>query len=282
MIKSIRRYMGNWVSWVAVGILLIFVLCAVFAPIIAPYGENETDITNRLKPPAWSEGGSSKNLLGTDEVGRDLLTRLLYGSRSTMLVGILTALVAGGLGIVIGLLSGYFPKVDSVMMRIADIQLAFPSMLLALAIVAVLGGGFFKLIMVLGITGWVTFSRVVRSEVLSIRTSEYVMAAQTVGVGSARILWRHILPNIIAPAVTISTAQIASAVLAESSLSFLGLGIPPTTATWGNMLYAGQMYMSSAWWISFFPGLCITLIVLSVSLMGDVLRDFMDPKTREN
>ena len=155
-------------------------------------------------------------------------------------------------------------------------------MLLALAIVAVLGGGFFKLVMGLGITGWGSFSRVIRSEVLSIRTSDYILAAQTVGVGQARILFRHILPNIIAPAVTISTFQIATAIISESSLSFLGLGIPPTTPTWGNMLHAGQLYMDSAWWISLFPGICIMLIVLSINLLGDVLRDYMDPKTRQN
>jgi len=206
----------------------------------------------------------------------------LFGSRSTILVGILTALVSGSIGITMGLLSGYFRKLDMVLMRIADIQLAFPSMLLALAIIAVLGGGFLRLVMVLGVTGWVGYARVVRSEVLSIRTSEYIMAAQTVGVGSFRILVKHILPNIVAPAVTISTAQVAGAILAESSLSFLGLGIPPTIPTWGNMLQSGQLFMGSAWWISMFPGICITLIVLSISLMGDVLRDYMDPKTRDS
>ena len=282
MFSSIRRYMGSWVAWVAIGILLFFILGAIFAPFIVSYGQNQQDIINRLKPPAWVEGGSRAHLLGTDELGRDMLTRILYGSRSTILVGVLTALVSGGIGITLGLLSGYFRKLDMVIMRIADIQLAFPSMLLALAIIAVMGGGFFELIFVLGITGWVQFARVVRSEVLSIRTSEYIMAAQTVGVGPFRILVKHILPNIVAPAVTISTAQIAAAILAESSLSFMGLGIPPTIPTWGNILHAGQLYMSSAWWISLFPGLCITLIVLAISLMGDVLRDFMDPKTRDN
>ena len=282
MIKSIRHYMGSWVAWLAIGILFVFIILAVFAPVLTPYGPNQQNIINRLQPPMWMEGGSSVHILGTDELGRDLLTRLLYGSRSTMMVGFLTAFVSGTIGITLGLLSGYYPKLDMVIMRIADIQLAFPSMLLALAIIAVLGGGFFTVIFVLGITGWVQFSRVVRSEVLSIRTSEYIMAAQTVGVGSFRILSKHILPNIVAPAVTISTAQIANAILAESSLSFLGLGIPPTTPTWGNILHSGQIFMGTAWWISFFPGICITLIVLSISLMGDVLRDFMDPKYREN
>ena len=191
--------MGSSVAWIAMGILLIFIICSIFAPFMTPYGQNEQDINNRLKPPSWCEGGSSKHILGTDELGRDMLTRILYGSRSSILVGVLTALLSGGIGITLGLISGYFPKADMIIMRIADIQLAFPSMLLALAIVAVVGGGFFKLILVLGITGWVSFSRVIRSEVLSIRTSDYILAAQTVGVSQARILVKHILPNIIAP-----------------------------------------------------------------------------------
>ncbi len=282
MHKAIKRHMGSAVAWGALGILVVFAVCSLLAPVLTPYEANAQDIMNRLVPPAWCAGGSLEHLLGTDELGRDMLARLLYGSRSSILVGVLTAMLSGGLGVTLGLLSGYFPKADAVIMRIADIQLAFPSMLLALAIVAVLGGGFFKLVMVLGITGWVSFSRVIRSEVLSIRTSDYILAAQTVGVGQARILFRHILPNIIAPAVTISTFQIATAIISESSLSFLGLGIPPTTPTWGNMLHAGQLYMDSAWWISLFPGICIMLIVLSINLLGDVLRDYMDPKTRQN
>lgn len=280
--KAIKRHMGSSVAWIALGVLLVFVLCSIAAPLITPYEPNEQNIMERLMPPAWCEKGSWEHPLGTDELGRDMLARLLYGSRSSILVGVLTALVSGGLGISLGLLAGYFPKADAVIMRVADIQLAFPSMLLALAIVAILGGGFFKLILVLGITGWVSFSRVIRSEVLSIRTSDYVLAAQTVGVRQGRILFRHILPNIIAPAVTISTFQIATAIISESSLSFLGLGIPPTTPTWGNMLHAGQLHMDSAWWISLFPGICIMLIVLSINLLGDVLRDYMDPKTRQN
>ena len=282
MRKAIKRHMGSAVAWGALGILVVFAVCSLLAPVLTPYEANAQDIMNRLVPPAWCAGGSLEHLLGTDELGRDMLARLLYGSRSSILVGVLTAMLSGGLGVTLGLLSGYVPKADAVIMRIADIQLAFPSMLLALAIVAVLGGGFFKLVMVLGITGWVSFSRVIRSEVLSIRTSDYILAAQTVGVGQARILFRHILPNIIAPAVTISTFQIATAIISESSLSFLGLGIPPTTPTWGNMLHAGQLYMDSAWWISLFPGICIMLIVLSINLLGDVLRDYMDPKTRQN
>lgn len=280
MLKKMRRHLGSGVGWFAVAIVVIFILCAVFAPVIAPYGENQQNIMKRLKPPCWCEGGSVKNILGTDELGRDILTRLIYGSRSSILVGVLAALLAGSIGISLGLLSGYFRKIDAVIMRLADIQLAFPSMLLALAIIAVMGGGFFKLIIVLGITGWVNYARVVRSEVLSLRSSDYVMAAQTNGVGTARILFVHILPNVIGPALTIMTFQVAGAIISEASLSFLGLGISPTTATWGNMLHSGQLYMMTAWWISVFPGLCIVLIVVAINILGDVLNDYLDPNTK--
>lgn len=280
MIKKIRRHLGSGVAWFAIAVLLIFILCAVFAPVIAPYGENQQNIMKRLKPPCWCAGGSPANILGTDELGRDILTRLIYGSRSSILVGVCAALLAGSIGISLGLMAGYFKKIDMVLMRLADIQLAFPSMLLALAIIAVLGGGFWKLILVLGITGWVNYARVVRSEVLSLRTSDYVLAAQTNGVGTARILFVHIFPNVIGPALTIMTFQVAGAITSEASLSFLGLGISPTTATWGNMLHSGQMYMMTAWWISVFPGVCIVLIVIAINILGDVLNDYLDPNTK--
>ena len=281
MFAKIKRHMGSAVGWMASILLLCFILCAIFAPLLAPYGENEMDIMNRLKPPAWCEGGSTKHLLGTDELGRDLLSRLIYGSRSSILVGVLAALMAGSIGVATGLLAGYFPKFDAVLMRLADIQLAFPSMLLALAIIAVFGGGFMKLILVLGVTGWGSYARIVRSQVLSLRTSDYVMAAQTVGVGPVRLLLRHILPNAIGPVITIATFQVASAILSEASLSFLGVGIPPTTATWGNILHSGQLYMSTAWWISVFPGVCILLIVIAINILGDVLNLYMDPYSNQ-
>lgn len=281
MLKKLNRYMGSPIAWVAAGLLLLFVLCAVFAPLLAPYGENEQNIMKRLMPPAWCEGGDTAYPLGTDEVGRDLLTRLMYGSRASILVGVLAALLAGSIGVATGLLAGYFRKFDAVMMRLADIQLACPSMLFALAVIAVFGGGFFKLILVLGITGWVSYSRIVRSQVLSLRTSDYVIAAQTAGVGTARVLFRHILPNAIGPVITIATFQVASSILAESSLSFLGVGIPPTIATWGNILHAGQLYMTTAWWISVFPGVCILLIVVSINILGDVLGTYMDPNSKQ-
>lgn len=270
---------GDTLIWLSVIILGAFGFCAICAPLITNYGPNEQVLRDRLLPPAWSEGGDAAHLLGTDDLGRDLYTRVIYGTRTSFAIAILTVLIAGSIGVLLGLLSGYFPKVDTVVMRLADIQLSFPGMLLALAIVAVIGGGFTNLILVMAITTWVQFARVVRAEVLAIRRSDYVLAAQTLGVGNLRLLIRHVLPNIIAPVVTIATYQIASAITAEASFSYLGLGIDPTTPSWGNILRSGQLYMNTAWWISVFPGVCILLMVIAINLLGDALRDYLDPKS---
>nr|WP_276509471.1 ABC transporter permease [Paenibacillus anseongense] len=213
-------------------------------------------------------------------MGRDLLSRIIYGSQVSILVGVAAVVISGVLGTIIGLLSGFYSALDHLMMRIADIQLAFPTILLALAIVAVIGGGLNNLIIVLGITGWVPYARVIRSEVLSIRSSDFVVAAQTIGVSDFRLLFRHILPNIFSPVITIATFQVASAIIAESSLSFLGLGVPVSVPSWGNMLNQGQLYMESAWWISVFPGLSIMLIVLAINILGDIWRDKLNPKAK--
>lgn len=280
MAKRFKRVMRSPISWIAFSLITIFILCAVLSPVLAPHDAGAQNLRERFLPPFWMEGGSLNHILGTDDLGRDILSRLIYGSRTSIAVGFLAACFSGGLGITLGLLSGYFSKLDGIIMRIADIQLAFPQILLSLSIVAIFGGGFGKLILVLGITGWVSYARVIRSEVLSIKTSDYILAAQTAGIGEGRILLKHILPNIIARAVTISTFQMATAIITESSLSFLGLGIPPNIPTWGNMLQSGQLFVDSAWWLSFFPGLCIMLIVLSINLLGDVLRDSLAPKAR--
>ncbi|TBL76145.1 ABC transporter permease [Paenibacillus thalictri] len=253
---------------------------AVAAPKLALHDPNAQDLLMRFKPPFWLEGSESGFLLGTDHLGRDLLSRIIYGSRISILVGVTAVLISGVLGMVIGLLSGFYNALDHVMMRIADIQLAFPTILLALAIVAVLGGGLENLIIVLGVTGWVPYARVVRSEVLSIRSSDYVVAAQTIGVSDFRLLFRHILPNIFSPVITIATFQVASAIISESSLSFLGLGVPIDVPSWGNMLNQGQLYMESAWWISVFPGVSILLVVLAINILGDVWRDKFNPKAK--
>lgn len=258
---------------------MFFLIIAVAAPLIAPYDPNEQNLLMRLKPPVWVEDSAPGYLLGTDNLGRDLLSRVIYGSQVSIMVGVLAVIISGVIGTVIGLLSGYYRIIDSIVMRVADIQLAFPTILLALAIVAVLGGGLTNLIVVLGITGWVPYARVIRSEVLSMRSHDFVVAAQTIGVSDGRLLFRHILPNIFAPIITIGTFQVASAIIAESSLSFLGLGVPVNIPSWGSILSQGQLYIGSAWWMTVFPGISIMLIVLAINLLGDSIRDRFDPKS---
>ncbi|TDF94782.1 ABC transporter permease [Paenibacillus piri] len=272
---------ANGYAGFAIFILVFFLIMAVAAPKLAPHDPNMQNLLLRFKPPFWLSGSEPGYWLGADHLGRDLLSRIIYGSQISMLVGIAAMFVSGVLGTIIGLLSGYYNALDHVTMRIADIQLAFPTILLALAIVAVIGGGLNNLIFVLGITGWVPYARVIRSEVLSIRSSDFVVAARTIGVSDFRLLFRHILPNIVAPVVTIATFQVASAIIAESSLSFLGLGVPVDVPSWGNMLNQGQLYMESAWWISVFPGISIMLIVLAINILGDTWRDGMNPKARK-
>ena len=280
MMKWIRRNFGSGITFAAVLIILMFVIVALLAPVIAPYGPNKQNLIMRLKPPIWVEGSNAKHILGTDNLGRDILSRLIYGSQVSICIGILAAIFSGILGTVIGLVSGYYKSLDKIFMRLADIQLAFPSILLALAIVSIIGGSFWNMVLVLSLSGWVNYARVIRSEVLSLREQEYVIAARTINVGPARLLFRHILPNILGSVMTIATFQIASAILTEASLTFLGIGIPVTTPTWGNMLQDGQLYVESAWWMSVFPGLCIALVVLSVNLIGDLMRDKTNPKLK--
>jgi len=272
---------GNAIPGIASAILAVFVLMAILAPLLSPHDPNAQDLMLRLKPPAWLQNHANGYFLGTDNLGRDVLSRLFYGSRISILVGVCAVIVSGVLGTLIGLLSGFYQFLDHLAMRIADIQLAFPTILLALVIVAVVGGGMHNLIIVLGITGWVPYARVIRSEVLSIRGSDFVVAARTIGARDNRILFRHILPNIIAPVITIATFQVASAIIAESSLSFLGLGIPANIPSWGSMLSQGQLYISSACWITVTPGISLMLVVLAINLLGDKVRDYLDPKTRK-
>ncbi|MFJ8748008.1 ABC transporter permease [Streptomyces sp. NPDC102441] len=276
---ALRTLLRNRLAVAAVAFLALVVICALLAPLIAPADPNAQNLLDRLQPPAWQHGGSGAHLLGTDQLGRDLLSRVIYGTRVSLLVGAGAALLAGVIGTVVGLSSGYFGGwPDRILMRVADVQLAFPAILLALAVVGFLGSGLWYVILVLGVTGWVSYARVVRSEVLSLRSRDFITEARAIGVTDTTIMRRHLLPNVMAPLATIGTLHVAAAVVAEASLSYLGLGVPKETVTWGSMLADGQLYLGTSWWVAVFPGVALMLTSLAVNITGDALRDVADPK----
>ncbi len=259
-------------------VVVLLVLCALLAPWIAPHDAEKTDVLQRLQPPAWVDRGSWEHPLGTDELGRDILSRMIWGSRVSLMVGIIAVGIAGPMGVLIGLFAGYFGgRVDQVLMRWADIQLSIPAVLFAIAVVAVVGPGLQNVIVVLGINGWMVYARLVRGQVISIREKEYVEAMRALGAGSMRILFCHVMPNAIPPAIVIATFAVANMIIWEATLSFLGLGVQPPTPTWGSMLNSGRIYIDTAWWLATFPGLAILLTVLGVNLLGDFVRDVLDP-----
>ncbi|RFU88002.1 ABC transporter permease [Streptomyces triticagri] len=276
---ALRVLLRNRLAAVALGVLVLMAVAALLAPWLAPYDPAAQNLLVRLKPPAWQDGGSASHLLGTDQLGRDLLSRVIHGARISLLVGICAALLAGVVGAACGLFAGFRGgRFDRLLMRAADIQLAFPSLLLALAIVGFLGSGLWNVVLVLGFTGWVSYARVVRAEVLSLRSRDYITQARATGVKDGTILRRHLLPNVTAPLATIGTLHIAAAIVAEASLSYLGLGVPKEIVTWGAMLADGQLYLGTAWWVAVFPGLALMLTSLAINITGDALRDVADPK----
>ncbi len=251
------------------------------APWLSPWDPIEQDISNRLKPPG-SHGPSGRvHVLGTDHLGRDLLARVILGARPALMVGFAAVAISGIIGMVVGLVSGYFGgRVDDVFMRLADIQLAFPFILLAIAVIGVLGPSLPVIIVVIGVSSWVVYARVVRGAVLSLREREFVQAALALGSRDGRILLRHILPNAFTPWLVVATLDMARVIVIESALSFLGLGVQPPTPTWGGMLADGRVYISTAWWLATFPGLAILVTVLGINLFGDGLRDTLDPRLK--
>ena len=270
--KLLRLLRENKVAAFSAVLILIFVLAAVFAPLLTPYDPKQMDIMNRLSAP------SAEHLLGTDEGGRDILTRMLYGSRVSLLAGVLPTLMSMILGAALGLISGFAGGIaDEIIMRVADVMLAFPSTLLAMLIMYTLGGGLMNVFLTLSLVSWAGIARVVRSETLRLRGSVYVTAARSIGVPKARIILRHILPNCIPTLIVLFTLNVPSAILTESSLSFLGLGIQPPDTSWGLMINQGRQYLYNAPWCSFAPCIAIMLIVLAFNFLGDGLRDVLDP-----
>ncbi|MGI9310708.1 MAG: ABC transporter permease [bacterium] len=280
---------------VAAAITVLMILSSLFAPYVAPHDPFDMsgiDLLDALKPPAWSRGGEIGYLLGTDDQGRDVLSTILHGSRVSLLVGFLSVLMAMIIGVAVGLIAGYAGGwIDSVLMRIADVQLSFPAILVALLIDGVARGllprgaheevAVIVLIVAIGLSFWVQFARTVRGSTMVERTKEYVQSAQVIGLPDALILTRHILPNVMGPVLVIATIQLALAIIIEATLSFLGVGVPPTSPSLGTLIRIGNDYLfSGEWWITAFPGLALIILVLAVNLLGDWLRDALNPKLR--
>jgi peptide/nickel transport system permease protein len=261
-------------------ILLVVVLASVCAPLLTASDPIRPSFGQRLKAP-WGLGGTSARPLGADNLGRDIYARLLYGGRISLVLATSAVLGATGVGVLVGLLAGYLGgRLDDLVMRLADVQLTFPVIMLAIAIVAVVGTSPFALVGVLALSGWVLHARTVRANVLTIRHLEYVDAAWALGASQLRVVFRHVLPNTLAPILVIASSQFATMVLLESGLSFLGMGVQPPQPSWGGMLAEGRDYLSNAWWLATVPGVAISLVVLGANLLGDGLRDFLDPHLR--
>lgn len=267
---------------IPVVIVLALIFTAIFADFLAPYSPYHQSLPHRLKPPFWVEGGSTKYPLGTDLLGRDVLSRLIFGARISLLVALMGILVSGSIGAVLGVVSGFYGgKVDSLIMRACDATLSLPIILLALLLAVVLEPSLANLIYIMGLVLWARYARVVRGEVLSWKQQEFVAYARVAGASSLKIMIRHLFPNIVNTLMVLVTFQTGYVIILESFLSFLGAGVPPPTPTWGGMVAEGRGYVITGWWLSVFSGLAISLVVLSLNLFGDWLRDYLDPKLRQ-
>jgi len=255
-------------------ILLFFILLSALAPVLAPFPIEEMKMESRFQSP------NAEHWLGTDEFGRDILSRIMHGGRVSLMMGLVAVSIAGLVGVLLGVISGYYRKLDTYIMQVMDILLAFPSLLLAIAIIAVLGVGLTNAMIAVAISVIPSYVRVVRGSVLSIREKEYIEAVKALGVSDLKIIFRHILPNVLSPVIVLSTLQFGTSILSAASLSFLGLGAQPPTPEWGAMAYVGKSFLLDAWWMSLFPGIAIMLVVLGFNLLGDGLRDALDPRLK--
>lgn len=275
--------MRGWRRYVKVGIggviLFVLVVCGVAAPLLAPYDPQELRLEEKLRPPDWRVWDSGSYFLGTDNLGRDLLSRIIYGSRVSLLVGATTVIFAGLIGCFLGAVAGYYGEmIDETINKTTEIFLAFPFLLLAISVMAFLGQGLYNLILALVLSRWVQYCRIVRGEVLSLKERDFIQAVRALGGRDFYIIIRHILPNTLPSVMVIATFAMAIVIITEASLSFLGLGIPPSIPTWGSMLSEGRSYMYRAPWLTIWPGMAIFITVLGINLLGDGLRDILDPK----
>jgi peptide/nickel transport system permease protein len=289
--KNFKRKLPRWLDALLsspggmTGTIIIFVvvIMAVFAPLIAPYDPDSFNMRDRLEPPSLTplEEGKAPHYFGTDSLGRDLLSRVIFGARVSLLLGLVSSLLGGVVGVGLGMLAGYYGgRIDSTISLLINIQLAFPFTLLAIFIISIFGGGLEKLVIVLAWATWVNYARIMRGQVIAVKAREYVEAAYSMGAKPFRVMLRHILPNAVSPLTVVATFTIASVILQESSLSFLGLGVNPETPTWGSILSDGRAYLQDAWWIATLPGIALLVTVLGANLFGDWLRDYLDPRLR--
>ncbi len=265
-------------SIVGVTIILLLVIVAIFAQQFAPYDPTAGALGDRLKPPFWQTGGDTAHLLGTDLLGRDTLSRLIFGARTSLTVAVVAILVAGTIGSALGIIAGYLGGwVDMVIMRIADLAFSFPTILLAMVLAVLFGASFSNIILVISLVLWAEYARMARGESLQVKEMDYVALARVAGVSKARIMLRHILPNVASSLIVLATLQVGVVIILESSLSFLGVGMPPPTPDWGAMISEGRSYVVTAWWLSMVPGIAILLTVLSFNLLGDALTELLNP-----
>ena len=269
-------------GFTGMAMIALLILTAAAAPLVSPHAPTAQDLRARLVPPVWEPNGSWKHVLGTDHLGRDVLSRVIHGSRVSLTVGAAVVLIAGTFGVVLGLIAGYCGgRIDSVIMRWIDTQVAFPGLLIALIILAVIGPSMLTVILVLSLNGWMVYGRLTRGAVLSVRQTPYVEAAEMIGCSAVRVVFRHILPNLTSPLLTLAILEFARIVLAEAALSFLGMGIQPPATSWGLDVATGKNYMFRAWWLVTFPGVAISLTVLAVNLVASWMRLISDPQERE-
>ncbi|WP_454805929.1 ABC transporter permease [Paraburkholderia fungorum] len=278
-VRWLRLLSRSKTGMAGLAIVVFMVLVSICAPWIAPHDPAAMDLTAMLAPPAWLPGGTTEHILGTDNLGRDLLSRIIYGSRVSLLVGVCAVLLSGCIGTVLGIVAGFYGGwPGTAIMRLTDAFLALPAMLIMLVIIGVFGPSLTTLIFVMGCTKWVAYTRLIRGEVLSLKQRDFVRAAFSIGTRNHTIMLRHLLPNVFSTLIVISTLNVGTAIISESSISFLGLGIQPPAISWGYMLSEGQPYLSTSWWIATFPGIAITVTVIGIIFLGDWLRDVVDPR----